>query len=110
MRLLFFVMSVCIPVACAQDAQVTFYSNGSALRGGLPVVNHGAFTGGIFDGDQRLVMLHHRHFFTLHLAVGPHTFSASLSGKHPAANSQLVLDLKPDEQYFIRQTEPSVAS
>jgi len=101
--LVYLTLLLCIaPVTLAQDAEVTFYSNGSSLNGGLPVVNHAAFNGAIFDGDQRLAILHHRHFLILHLAVGPHTFSASLSSKHPAANSQLTVDLQPNAQYFIR--------
>jgi len=84
------------------SALVTFYSNGSLLRQGLPGLKHSSFNGAIFDGERRLAVLRHNRFVTLRLPTGQHLFSASYTGKHPADNSQLTLVLAKGAQYFIR--------
>lgn len=86
----------------AQEAEVTFYSNASVLSGALPYTRHAAFYGAIFDGSNRLAVITHGRFLTLRLAPGRHIFSASFSRKHPAKNSQLILNLSPGKQYYIR--------
>jgi hypothetical protein len=85
-----------------QDAEVTFYSGGSYWVTGLPGDKHGNFFGAIFDGQERIAVLRRGRFFTMHMRPGQHVFSGSLSGKHPAKNSQLALDLLENGQYFIR--------
>jgi hypothetical protein len=93
------------------DAEVTIYSNGSlasaVLMPGEPKVNHAAFIGLLFDGDQKIGFIQPNRFLTLRLPTGQHTFSASLSSKHPAKDSQLPLVLNAGEKYFIRVQEES---
>jgi hypothetical protein len=98
-----------IPVSAAppHDAVVTIYSNGNIFTTGAPYANHAAFLGRIFDGKQPVGFVQPGHFLTLHLSPGPHVFSASLNTKHPAANSQLPLDLADGRMYFIRVQEES---
>jgi len=92
---------VLMAAAAPQDAEVTFYSNHSVLAAGIPGAKYG-FDGAIFDGQRRIAVIRHGRFLTLHLPLGSHIFSASLSGKHPAANSQLSLELVENGKYFIR--------
>lgn len=87
----------------AQDAEVTFYSNGSLASALiLPTTKHGAFYGAIFDGNERLAILKHEQFFTVRVPSGHHVFSASFRKKHPAKNALLRLDLGPGARYFVR--------
>lgn len=86
----------------AQDAEVTFYSNGSLRSLLMPDAKHAAFGGYIYDGQTRLFTTWHDRFVTLHFPPGVHVFSASYSHRHPARNSQLSLDLVAGQSYFIR--------
>jgi hypothetical protein len=86
----------------AQDAEVTFYSNGSLGALLMPKTKHAAFAGYIFDGENRLFTTWHDRFVTLRLPPGVHMFSASYSHKHPARNSQFSLNLVAGQSYFIR--------
>lgn len=88
-------------------AEVTIYSNGNILTTGAPRANHAAFLGWLYDGSRSIGFIQPKHFLTLHLPPGPHAFSASLSAKHPAENSQLSLDLAEGGKYFIRVQEES---
>lgn len=87
--------------AVPQDAEITFYSNGSVLSASTPHANHAEFIGVLFDNNQRIGLVQPRHFLTLHLAPGPHVFSASYS-KHAAKNSQLALELTEGGRNFVR--------
>jgi hypothetical protein len=86
----------------AQDVEVTFYSAGSLWAYAKPVTDGAAFAGYVYDGRERLAFLHPQRFFTLRLPAGPHVFSASLSGKHPADNSSLPVTLVEGKSYFVR--------
>lgn len=85
-----------------QYAEVTFYSNASILKIELPYSKHAFFYGEIFDGQTKIATMRHGRFLTLHLSPGAHVFSASFSGRHPAKNSQLSLNLVVGQSYFIR--------
>ncbi|MGB7549645.1 MAG: hypothetical protein WBM14_18065 [Terracidiphilus sp.] len=98
-----------IPISAAprHAAGVTFYSDGNVITTGAPYANHAAFLGWLFDGKKPIGFIQPKHFLTLHLSPGPHKFSASLSTKHPAENSQLPIDLAEGGMYFIRVQEES---
>jgi hypothetical protein len=96
--------------ATAQDAQVTFYSSGSFYGNFSPDSKHSAFVGYVFDGDKKIGFVQVKHFLTFRLPPGPHVFSASLSDKHPATNSQLALDLFTGTRYFVRVQEETKAA
>jgi hypothetical protein len=86
----------------AQDVEVTFYSGGSQWADASPATNSGAFTGYLFDGRELLTGIGAHRFVTLRLPAGPHVFSASLNGTHPANNSALPMTLVEGQRYFIR--------
>jgi hypothetical protein len=90
-----------LSATAASDSEVIFYSQGSllALAAGT---KHEAFAGYIFDGQERIALLPYRRFLAVRLPAGMHIFSASYSGKSPAKNSQLSLNLVVDKIYFIR--------
>jgi hypothetical protein len=93
--------------AATNDAFVTFYSEGSVMKSGVPGTKHNFFMGVIFDGQQSLGNLRLHRFMTIRFPAGQHVFSASSSGKHPAENSQLTLNLEGGKNYFIRaESEP----
>jgi hypothetical protein len=87
-------------LAKAQDAEITFYSNGSLLMMSAPWTKHALFGGEIYDGTERVASLYPRRFLTLRVTPGSHVFSASYS-KHPAKNSQLAVTVAAGETYFI---------
>lgn len=94
--------------ALTQDGTVSFYSNGLMAIQLVPLptpAKHAAFLGCIFNGEQKIGFVQPGHFLTLHLSPGHYTFSASMSCKHPAKNSQLPVDLTENVSYFIRVQE-----
>jgi hypothetical protein len=100
-----FAVVVCLGLmrtAVAQDAQVTFYSNGSLANEMLPATDHGLFQGWLYRDQERLGEISYHMFVTLRMAPGGYVFSASFSGKHPAQNSQLALTLEANHSYFMR--------
>jgi len=103
--LLIFALLSTLP-SLAQDPEITFYSVGSTSTQNTPHANHAVFRGALFDGKQKIGLIRPNQFLTITLSPGPHTFSASMSARHPAENSQLSLVLKTGEKYFVRvQTE-----
>lgn len=94
-------------VAAASDAFVTFYDKGSLVGASFPGTKHNFFTGVIFDGQQNLGYLRLHQFTTMRFPAGEHIFSASNSRRHPAENSQLVLNLEEGKHYFIRAQSES---
>ncbi len=97
--------------AATNDTFVTFYNKGSLVQGSIPGTKHNLFMGVIFDGQQNLGYLRFHRFMTMRFPAGEHVFSASNSGKHPAENSQLILNLEEGKNYFIRaQSESSIVT
>jgi len=88
------------------QAQITFYSNGNSWTTGIPGAKSGIFAGALFDGDQPLAYIRRGRFVTFRLSPGTHIFSASFHN-HPAANSQLTLDLLANGSYFVRAVAES---
>lgn len=91
--------------AAGPDATVTFYTSSArtaaldVVRNILPGNKHDLFTGYLFDSQLRMLKLEWPQYVTLRLPAGVHTFSASLSKKHAAANSQTTLLLEPGKSY-----------
>ena len=90
------------------DALVTFYSNGSLWSVDAPVAKHAAFIGALYDGKERIGFVAPKHFVTLRLPPGKHTFSASYSVRRPDDRSQVELDLAEGGRYFMRVQETHV--
>jgi hypothetical protein len=89
--------------AHAQEAVVTFYSNGDDMgKEGMPFAVTGDCRCYIYRNEQRLAYFVPASFLTLRMAPGSYVFSASYSDKHPAKNSALPLTLVRGEKYFIR--------
>jgi hypothetical protein len=86
----------------ASSASVTFYSGGSLLKTGLPETKSAVFEGCIFDADQSLGCISYRGFMTVTVTPGKHVFSASLSSRHPAKNSQMEITLEAGKNYYVR--------
>ena len=92
--------------AVAQEAQVTFYSNGSMLKESLPLgTKQGAFLGAIFDGEQRIGFCEPKRFITVRVLPGHHIFSTRTNSKSKTVDSQLALDIDAGRVYFIRVQE-----
>ncbi len=97
----------------ALDATVMFYSHGSMMTSGLPGTNHGIFYGCVYDGTEQLAcfrdgfFIKNNRFIVFRLPAGSHTFSASYSGKHPAKNSQMPMQLEGGKTYFLRAQSES---
>jgi hypothetical protein len=88
--------------AAPQQVQVTFYSSGSLLKGGLPGYKYGAFTGRIMDEYDQLAMLTPGHFVTFNLDPGPHTLSVNAwLLATPKGGGHVKLNLVPGRHYFI---------
>lgn len=84
------------------QAQVTFYSHGITLLGGLPGHDPAAFKGRIFDEDHQLAFMEPGHFVTFNLAPGPHVLSANWwTTKHAKGGAHVLVNLVGDQQYFI---------
>ncbi|ADW71547.1 hypothetical protein AciX9_4617 (plasmid) [Granulicella tundricola MP5ACTX9] len=89
------------PVA-PPPAQVTFYSHGVTMLGGLPGHDPAAFKGRIFDADHQLAFMEPSHFITFNMAPGLHTLSATWwTAKHSNSGAHITLNLVGGEQYFI---------
>ena len=84
------------------EATVTFYSAGSLLHSALPFTTTHVFQGCIFEGDKNLACITWLRYAVVKLAPGLHVFSASLSERHGAANSQTTLVLEAGKSYFLR--------
>jgi hypothetical protein len=90
------------------EATVTFYSGGSILRGIAPGTHSDVFQGCIFEQDTQLTCITWRRYAVVKLAPGLHVFSASLSEKHGADNSQTPLLLEAGKSYYLRATDKHV--
>ena len=90
------------------QATVTFYSGGSILRGILPFTHSDVFYGCIFEQNMKLACITWRRYAVVTLAPGMHVFSASLSQKHGAKNSQTPLLLEAGKIYFLRAKDKHV--
>jgi hypothetical protein len=88
---------------------ITFYSGGSLMKTALPETESATFSGCIFDEQKLLGCITFRGFITLSVAPGKHTFSASLSSRHPAKNSQLEMTMEPGKNYYVRAVEEKYA-
>jgi len=84
---------------------VTFYANGTFVGGLVPGSRSVPFQGCIFDGQQEVGCATWGEFMSVQMTPGVHVFSASLSSKHPAGNSQLTMTLEPAKNYFVRAVE-----
>jgi hypothetical protein len=94
--------------ANAQEATVTFYTNGSVLATATPGNKHGIFAGSIFDGDLALFRFqghgfekNQDRFVTVTLPPGPHNFAASYS-KDASHDTHVTLVLEAGSHYFLR--------
>jgi hypothetical protein len=104
----FFVLGLALP-AFAQNvatappqAQVTFYSHGVTVMGGLPGHEPGAFKGRIYDEDHQLAFIEPGHFVTFNLNPGLHILSATWwITKHAKGGSHVTINLVADQHYFI---------
>ncbi len=76
-------------------ATITFYAGGTLAKNAV-------FTGCIFDGEQMLGCVTHQTFVTVKIAPGQHVFSASLSERHAAKNSQTEMALESGKNYYVR--------
>lgn len=92
----------------SSEATVTFYSGGSILHGILPFTNSDVFDGCIFEQDIKLACITWRRYAVVKLAPGVHVFSASLSERHGAKNSQTPLLLEAGKVYFLRAKDKHV--
>jgi hypothetical protein len=82
-----------------QQAQVTFYSSGSAWSQ-LPGEKHGLFSGRIMDGKNQLAMLLPERFVTFNLDPGQHTLTAtSWMASGPAGGGHLKINLLAGQHY-----------
>ena len=88
--------------AAKMNATVTFYSGGSIWKTGLPGVKSGVFQGCIFEKEQQLACLRWREYAVVEFTPGVHVFSASLSSKHGAENSQTPILLEAGKSYYLR--------
>ena len=84
------------------EATVTFYSGGTLLHGILPGTNSDIFDGCIFDQNTKLACVTWRRYAVVKLPPGTHVFSASLSQKHGAENSQTTVMLEAGKKYYLR--------
>ena len=91
-----------------QEATVTFYSGGSIFHGVLPFTNNDVFQGCIFELKAQLACISWRRYAVVKLPPGMHVFSASLSDKHGAVNSQTPLLLEAGKTYYLRTTDKHV--
>jgi hypothetical protein len=102
-----------VNAALAQEATVTFYSTGSALkaaiRSGVTFGYPGTvpFTGYLFDGDHRLCLIEPGRFMTVTMEAGSHVFSPSSlwKGKHPSEKVRIAVTLEPGKHYFVRLSQ-----
>lgn len=85
-----------------EDATVTFYSGGRILSTLSPFSGERVFQGCVFEGDVRLTCLSWLRYAVVPLRPGAHTFSASLSTRHGALNSQLPVVLEAGRKYYLR--------
>ena len=84
------------------EAIVTFYSAGSWWKLLDVGREHGIFHGCIYEVKQEVACLQFPGFVSLRLPVGVHVFSASLSERHGATNSQTPVLLEAGAHYFLR--------
>ena len=88
--------------ASQPEAQVTFYSTGSAWKSFGYGYKHGVFSGLIFDGQQPLLKMRGDRFVTLSLLPGEHLFSATYWFDKKAKHGALLkLYLAPGQHYYI---------
>jgi len=86
-------------------ATVTFYAHGTFAGGLVPGSRSMPFQGCIFDGQQEVGCATWGEFMSVQMTPGVHVFSASLSSRHPAGNSQLTMTLESGKNYFVRAVE-----
>lgn len=90
------------PPVASPSAQVTFYSHGVTILGGLPGHDPAAFKGRLFDADHQLAFMEPGHFITFNMAPGLHTLSATWwTTKHSNSGAHITLNLVEGKQYFI---------
>ncbi len=87
------------------EATVTFYSGGTFLHTALPFTSRHVFMGCIFEQKTELACITWRRYAVVKLAPGIHIFSASLSEKHGAENSQTALLVEAGKSYYLRTTD-----
>jgi hypothetical protein len=90
------------------EATVTFYSGGTLLHGILPGAHTDIFEGCVFEQNAKLACITWRRYAVVKLAPGMHVFSASLSDKHGADNSQTPLLLEVGKSYYLRAKDKHV--
>lgn len=84
------------------EAQVTFYSHGMTILGGLPGHTHGAFKGRVYEGTHQLAFMEPAHFVTFSFAPGPHEFGATWwVTKDAQKGPHVLINLADNQHYFI---------
>jgi hypothetical protein len=94
--------------AYAQQASVTFYTNGDFVSTATPGNKHGVFSGSVFDAGQFLFLFQghgfersQNHFVTLLLPSGQHDLAVSYS-KDASRGAHVKVMMEAGHHYFMR--------